>query len=225
MLIQGSVGQPSTTSIPAGTTPTMRQGQLGDVIVSELHGRFYEQVYRGNVFSVGASTTAFTANHAALTATGTPILGIWNPATSSANMVLLQAGLQIFPNNLTSGAAPGPLVWAWSVGNTAVSTGVTPWNRKTLAAAGSQAKGFAGATAMTGLTTSLVVQEGADLSNVSALTYTTLGSTLPMASVGGVQNMEGSIIVPPGGMLGLFCTTTPTTWSFAGRLMWEEVPL
>ena len=40
MLIQGSVGQPSTTSIPAGTTPTMRQGQLGDVIVSELHGRF-----------------------------------------------------------------------------------------------------------------------------------------------------------------------------------------
>jgi len=42
MLIQGSVGQPSTTSIQPGTTPTLRQGQLGEMVVQELHGRYYE---------------------------------------------------------------------------------------------------------------------------------------------------------------------------------------
>ena len=45
MLIQGSVGQPSVTSIQPGTTPTIRQGQLGDVIMSELQRLYINKTY------------------------------------------------------------------------------------------------------------------------------------------------------------------------------------
>jgi hypothetical protein len=227
MLIQGSVGQPTSTSIASGTTPTVRLGQLGDVVVSELHGRFYEQVYRNNMFSVGTlAATAFTANHISGTSTGTPILGVANPSTSTVNLVLSQAALQVFPNSLTSGAAPSGFVWAWSLGNAGITTaGVVPYNRKTLAQAGSQARGFGGSSALTGLTNTIVAAEGADFQTPGAVTYTTLGSTSIQPSVGGVQNFDGSLIVPPGAVLGLLAIAAATTFSFVGRLMWEEVPV
>ena len=43
-----------------------RAGRQGDQIVSELHGRFYEQAYRGNLFSNGVTAlTALTAEELA----------------------------------------------------------------------------------------------------------------------------------------------------------------
>ena len=65
MLIQGQVGAPSNqASIAPGVTPPIRMGQLGDVVISELHGRYYESNYRQAVFStfvnavsIGAATT------------------------------------------------------------------------------------------------------------------------------------------------------------------------
>lgn len=227
MLIQGQVGQPSTTSIAAGTNPTLRQGQLGDLIASELHGRFYEQVYRNNVFSTGStSLVALSANTITLTATTTPILGVYNPTTSTVNLVLLQAALALVPNTLTTPVGPGAIVGGVSVGNGAVSTGLTPWSRKTLTQAGSQAKGFAGSTALTGLTNNLTLIEGyGELLNASAQTYGTLAATSPIGSYGGVINFDGQIIVPPGGVFALLNVTSTTTFSHSGRLLWEEVPL
>ena len=51
MLIQGQVGQPAVRSISPGANPVMRQGQQSDIIVSELHGRYYEQTYNRNMFT------------------------------------------------------------------------------------------------------------------------------------------------------------------------------
>jgi hypothetical protein len=224
MLIQGVVGAPSA-SFGAGSNPPMRQGQLGDIIASELHGRFYEQTYRGQVYSIGTlAVTALSANTITLTASTTPILGVWNPASSTANVVILQAGLVTFLNNVTS-VAPGGYVWASSVGNANISTGVTPFNRKTLTNAGSQAKGFAGATALTGLTNNLVIFEGADFAPASGLLTTTVSAATPTPAIDGVHNFDGAIIVPPGGILALLNTASTTTHSFLGKLIWEEVPL
>ena len=225
MLTQGSVGQPSNTSLAAGANPTIRQGQLADVIVSELHGRFYEQAYRGNLFSTGGTVQALTANTITLTPTTTPILGVWNPATSTVNLVIAQAALDVFANNLTSGAGPGGFVWAASTGNAALTLGAAPFNRKTLAAAGSQAKGFSNNVALTGLTNNLVIFEGADFSTPGPLTYTTLASTALIPCFGGVQNFDGSLIVPPGGVLALLNVTSSTVFSVTTRLLWEEVPV
>lgn len=97
-----------------------RAGKAGDAIVSELHGRFYEQAYRGNLYSSGMTTTSianatFTtadANSATLgtAATATPIVGIWNPTTSGVNAVILQANIQLI-NTALQETGVGGLVW------------------------------------------------------------------------------------------------------------------
>ena len=230
----------SLTAGPAGPATSgsliaARGGQLGEAIVSELHGRFYEQAFRSNTYQVGMITAPLqmTANHGttnglsatlATAAAGTPMLGIYNPATSTVNAVVLQAALSLMIQTATSPVPPGNLVWAVSLGNAAVSTGVVPWNMKTLAQAGSQVKGFAGATALTGLTNVLTAMFPADFS-AGSLSYGTVAITAPTPNVIQVQNVDGSIIVPPGGVLALYNTAATTTFNFTGRLLWEEVPL
>lgn len=207
-----------------GVTCNARGGRTGEAIMSELHGRFFEQAFRGALFSIGSSTTALSANTISLTATTTPIVGVYNPITSGVNLVILQAGLQ--QSVLTaSSVAPGSLVWAGSIGNSAISTGSAPFNRKTMASAGSQAKGFPGGVALTGLTNNLVIFEGADLHPGLALTTATVAATTPQYASIAVQNFDGSLIVPPGGVLALLNTVSTTTVSVASRLLWEEVPI
>lgn len=229
MLAQGTTG-PLLTSDGATPNSGLRLGRLGDVIVSELHGRFYEQVFRGNVYSIGCGVTALSANTVTLTASSTPILGVWNPTTSSVNLVMLQCALTVAANTLTAPVPPGPFVWASSLSNSAISTGSAPFNRKTLASSGSQAKAFPGGVALTGLTNNTVIFETADLPNLSGLTNAgtiTAQTTTSNATAGafGVQNFDGGLIVPPGGVLALLNTTSTTTYSVTGRLMWEEVPI
>lgn len=221
---QGQVGIQANAD---GSSPVQgfRQGRQGEMSVSELHGRFYEQAYRSTIFSIGMGTSALSANTITLTATTTPILGVWNPSTSVVNLVILQAALQVFINTVTTPVGAGPLVWASSIGNTALTLGTAPFNRRTLASTGSLAKGFTPAVALTGLTNNLVVFEGADIVNNTSITHGTIGVTSPLSSVGGVQNLDGSLIVPPGGVLALLNTTSTTTISVAGRLLWEEVPV
>lgn len=220
MLIQGQVGAPAQ-SYNTGANPTFRQGQLGDLIVSELHGKWYETAYRGNLYSVGMTSTALSANTITLTATTTPIIGIWNPATSLVNLVIAKAKCVITAAG-NSAVAPGAFVWATSVGNAAISTGLNPLNRKTLAAAGSQAKGFTIATPLTGITNNLVIQGAAAFGTLVAAQGAT---ATPFISGDGVEEFDGALIIPPGGVLALLNTVSTTTVSVASMLTWEEVPL
>ena len=227
MLIQGSVGAPAANSSP-GTNPTMRQGGQGELIVQELHGRFYEQAYRNSLFSFGMGTTALVSQNAIATgvaAAAQPVLGVYNPSSSTVNLVMLKCILKCFPNNLTSGAAPSGWTWLVSTAQSAISTGSNPWNAKTMGQAGSAAKAFAVSTALTGMVGNLTVYGGADFDTFGALTYTTLGSTALAISAGGAHEFEGSIIVPPGGVLALMNQASSTTFSVTGRILWEEVPI
>lgn len=221
MLLQGQVG-PQTVN--DGSMPPVRQGKAGELIVQEIHGRFYEQCYRSALFSAGSSTTALSANTITLTSTTTPIVGVWNPSTSIVNLVILQASLQV-STKTASTTAPGSMVWASSVGNTAITAGSSPFNRKTMALSGSAAKAFNGGTALTGLTNSLVIFEGADLVGGLALTTALVPATAELPAYCTVQNFDGSLIVPPGGVLALLNTVSTTTVSVASRLLWEEVPV
>jgi hypothetical protein len=221
--ISGQVG-PQTIADGVTSQP-LRQGRLADLIVSELHGRFYEQVSRGNVYSIGCQLTALSAATILLTASAQPIVGIWNPPTSGVNLIPLQAALVDEINNVTS-VALGAFVWASSLNNVSLTAGLAPFNRKTLGLTGSQAKAFALSTAslLTGLTNNLVVFEAAEFNTASGLLTTTVAAATPTPSVSGVQNFDGSLIVPPGGVLALLNTVSTVTHSVAGRLLWEEVP-
>lgn len=214
----------------ASTLVTARGGTGLDVIVSELNGRFYEANVNGDLYSIGcmpATTVAPTALSAAtilLTASAQPIVGVWNPLTSGVNLVILQAALTDVINNVTS-VAPGSFVWAASTGNGALSAGLAPFNRKTLSNNGSQAKGFSLSTAslLTGLTNNLVIFDAAEFNVASGLLTTTVAAATPTPSVSGVQNFDGSLIVPPGGVLALLNTVSSTTHSVTARLLWQEI--
>lgn len=225
MVIQGQVG-PSTYQ--DGALNDVRLGRAGELVVQELHGRFYEQNYRGSVFSDGMALTSInnaTYTTGTLSATVTPVIGLYNPSTSTVNLVILQASLSIIQTALQA-TGPGGFVWAMSVGNTAVSTGNTPLNRKTLALGGSQAKGLTN-VAPTGLTNNLVVRFGSALNGGSSYNASLLATAAGFQtnSPGAVENFDGNFIVPPGGVIALLANGTPVAHSAISAIVWEEVPL
>lgn len=211
-----------------GAEAKMRMGRTAELVTTDLHGRFYEQTYRGNVFSDGMGLTSVsnaTFTVGGIGATTTPVCGIFNPATSTVNVVLIEASLGLVMTALAA-TGPGAFVWAMSIGNTAVSTGSTPLNRKTLSLGGAQAKGMTN-VAVTGITNALVVRFGSALGGGSAenVGFTATAVAMQTQQASSKELFDGTLIVPPGGVLALLATTTPAAHSATSAIVWEEVPL
>lgn len=208
-----------------GAQPPARAGRQGDLIISDLHGRFYEQTVRGNVYTYGTSNFALSSTSAivtGLTASATPIVAVWNPQTSPVNLVILQAII----NTTTiqnSAVSPGGFMWLYSTMNSAITTGTAPINCKNLNAVGSYAKAFSGAaTALTGMTNSLAVLRSTALNSINGPGPATAISQ-PVQN--GLELVDGSIIVPPGGVIAIMNQVSTTTVSVSAGLVWEEVPV
>jgi hypothetical protein len=226
VIAQGSVGP---DVLQDGAPAAIRLGKGAEQIVGELHGRFYEANYRGSLYSAGMTMTSIsnaTYTLATLGNTVTAIAGVWNPSASPVNLVILQAALAVSQTALQA-TGPGGFVWAASVGNTAITAGTAPLNRKTLAASGAYGVNLTN-TAPTGLTNNLVVRFGSALgggSAVGAAFLATQAGAQTVQAPGNVENIDGAIIVPPGGFLALLATLTPVGHSAASALLWEEVPV
>jgi hypothetical protein len=211
-----------------GTIAKVRLGKQAEQIMQHLHGRYYEANYRGDLFSAGlafASISNVTFTVATLGNTATPIVGVWNPAASDVNLVIVQATLGV---GVTALQATGcaPFAWCMSVGNGALTLGAQPLNRKTLQQAGSAARDMSG-LALTGLTNNLVQRFASGLhggSNVEAAFLATQVGALP-PHVTSTEQIDGAIIVPPGGVLALLSAATGVAHSAVSGLVWEEVPL
>src|SRR6266446_5056040 len=132
-ILQGNQGQ---TGKQVGQNLTGGFGEFSDVLVTELMARFYQQNYRGALYSWGKTSTALSANSISLNSTTTPIIGLWNPSSNTVNAVILQVRLQSVLQAASS-TTQGALVYAVSTGNAGITTGNAPWNRKTLVQSGS----------------------------------------------------------------------------------------
>lgn len=211
----------------SGTAAPFRSDITGAQIISDAHGRFQEAALRGSLFSVGMTLTSIsnvTFTTGTLGATCTPIIGVWNPTNSGKNLVILQARLQIV-NTAATTTGPGSFQWATAVNQSAISTGITPLSRLSLTASGSVAKGFAN-TALTGLSGNLAVQEAAGLGGMLpnySFVQTAAGTVA--TTVANIDNIDGAIIVPPGGVIALLGATTPVAVSAASSILWEELPI
>lgn len=220
-------GQAGPRTISDGSTEDIRLGRTAELIVQELHARFYETNARAAVFSDGMGLTSIsnsTFTVGGIGATSTPVAGVWNPSTSGTNLVIIEASLGLVMTALAS-TGPGGFVWALSTGNTAISTGTTPLNRKTLVNAGSVAKGMT-AQAITGVTNALVVKFGSSLGGGSAenVSFTATAVAMQTQAVAAKELFDGTLIVPPGGLLALLAATTPAAHSAVSAIVWEEVP-
>lgn len=210
-----------------GSINPARGGRSGEVSVADAHARYLESNFRGAVYSGGMTTTSISnATYTTLTATTTPVIGVWNPSTNNVNLVVISASLSVVVTAATATGCGG-FVWASSVGNTAISTGNNPLNRKTLVATGSSAKDMTN-VALTGLTNNMTVKFGSALNgglikNISSV-ETAVGQNIGIAT-SATEQFDGTLIVPPGGVVALICTTTPVGHSAASSIVWEEVPI
>lgn len=216
-----------TTGSPSPFTSTASGSQR----TSDAHARFMDAVLAGRVFSTGPAAAVSISNVtftlATTGATATPIIGVWNPSTSPVNLVIWQAILAVYMTSLTAMVGPGGFVWMSAVGQSAnLTLAITPINRKTLVAFGSYAKGLTG-VALTGLTATLATLCASTLNGGSnmtaAFTETAVGARSSNAS--SVENIDGSISVPPGGVLALMASVTPVVHTALSGLVWEEVPI
>jgi hypothetical protein len=211
-----------------GSSVPLRADITGAQITSDAHGRFQEAALRGFLFSAGMTTTSIsnaTFTTGTLGATCTPIIGLWNPLGSGKNLVVLQARVQLIANAVTTFTGPGGLMWCTAVNQSAISTGIVPLSRLSLVASGSVGKGFAN-TALTGLSGNLTVQEASGIisfSNNFSNALTAAGQAT--AGGGGIDLIDGAIILVPGSVLALLGTTTPVSVSAASSILWEEVPV
>lgn len=84
-------GRVGTNSGAANTNSPLRQGNASDLIVSQLHGKYYEQAVNSNLFMAHAIVTA-PVIYSTAAGTGGPLL--WNGSTT-VNAVLLAVGFGV----------------------------------------------------------------------------------------------------------------------------------
>ena len=212
MINQNIVGQPSSGG--ANAILSGRAGQLGDVIMSALHGRYYETTYRGNSFLLSVSTAAAVTAFAGA-AGGTPMLAIFNPSGSNRNAVLNKVSV----GNVVAPSAAGTVSFALWFGATAAitqATTVTPWNMATQLQSGSVVTGFRNVA----LTSSTAASNAIALSSY----YWATAAGVGLVS-NGVVDLEGAIIIPPGSYCALGGSAALTSATWIGSLQWEEVPV
>jgi len=212
MINQNIVGQPSSGG--ANAILSGRAGQLGDVIMSELHGRYYETTYRGNSFLLSVSTAAAVTAFSGA-AGGTPMLAIFNPSGSGRNAVLNKVSV----GNVVAASAAGTVSFALWFGATAAitqATTVTPWNMGTQLQSGSVVTGFRNVA----LTSSTAASNAIALSSY----YWATAAGVGLVS-NGIIDLEGAVIIPPGSYCALGGSAALTSATWIGSLQWEEVPV
>ena len=205
---------PGSAKTADGAIVTARIGNQLDTIVSELHAPYYEQTYRGNVYTLSVVTAAAITAYVGAAA-GTPMLAVWNPAGSGKNIVVLQANVA----NAVAASAAGTAAFGLYYGVTAAITQATityPTHALTQLATNSVAFGFR---------------------NVALTASTAATNVLPMGSyywataAGAIQTPnaavepKGSILIPPGSYVALGGSSALTSATWIGSLSWEEIPV
>jgi hypothetical protein len=183
---------------------------MQDLIVSEVHGRYYEAAYRGTKFHAANQVAVTTP--AGLTLTPTGII-ISNPQGSGVNVVLNKVGFSFLV------AFPAAAAIGLAVGYNA-ATGVTHTAALTPA---SNLIGT-GANGRATVDSSSTIPTAATVSHIFG-TGLTGAITTEEAVSGEVIDLEGSVILPPGGYAYLFTSTVSGTSAFLGSFQWEEVPV
>jgi hypothetical protein len=216
MITQGQVGALSTSSsLPAGQQSITRLGNMGDAIMSELHGRYYEATYRKSMFTGATQTTIATATSAGLTisVTGLPVL--YNPIGNTYNVVLTKVGYSFLLAQPSAASIIG--IATGFNATTAVSgtlTSVSPKNRFLNGPAPTALMYFSSAITLPTTPTLDIV-----------LGYVGTGAITTNTNVPSNFDLEGSLILPPGGYAQLYTSAASAASSLLCSFQWEEVPV
>jgi hypothetical protein len=220
MFLTGIVSDPSNAATTDGTSATVNIGRANEALVAELHGKYFTQNYRGNVFIGSTSTTGVVIP---IATTKAPVYTIWNPAGSGKLCVPLTT---LISYNATT-AVLGGLIWTATtnagsqVGATApivtFSAQATPISANLGAGKGSQMK-FANDASTVSIT-------------AAASFYRDTGVTVTATTVGAIisgwqwrDDWDGTGIIPPGNAIHLMGSTAVALTAVISTV-WAEIPL
>lgn len=191
-----------------------RMGQQGELIVSTLHGDYYEQAVRRNLFfshSVGRATSLPAA----------AMIGniVWNPPDSGVNLAVGPWASMI---HVTSATTVGIALAVGYSASSPTTTTVSDNNGSTL-------------LSLSGATNNIFVKGKAQCFAIATFLIAPLAvwllhhNTAAIATTGQDHqqgDLQGSFVIPPGGF---FCIAAQgTAAGVAGHtssVMWEETPL
>lgn len=217
MIIQGQVGPLTTNaSISPGQQPVARYGNMGDQIVSELHGRYYEAAYRKSLFTAGVQTVIATATTANPTTTITGAQVLYNPIGNMYNVVLQKVSIGFVLAQIAN-------VIGIATGYNAVTA---PSGTLTAVTATAKNRFLNGPspTAVSYASASITLPTAGTLDTI--LMTTGSAATTAIQSLGPfVYDLEGSIILPPGGYAHIWSQGAVPASSMLTTFAWEEVPL
>ena len=198
--VAGQVG-PSAVNAQDGANVDVRQGHTGELVIQQLHGRYFETMARGAVYS--AANQAAQAVSVALATTYTGLM-VYNPIGSGVMLVLnkVKAALAAAP------VAVAPIGLISGV-QTAAPTGLTALTvRSNQVGNASAGKGVAYSAATIATPVWHQMLEGGF----------TAGALPPAAML---SDLEGMIGIIPGGFVAIGAVTAI---SIFGSVAWEEVP-
>jgi hypothetical protein len=218
----GLVQAPSNISLADGTNNAVLQGKQGDQIVSELHGKYYTQAYRGNVYW---GSTALAGVTLPILSSTSPTFVLWNQSTTK-NLSLIR--IQITPTTAmttASGYGYAFLPNAGSaVGTAAPVSAVTPITatRGPVLIPNVAGQGLSGAVVASAAT----LTSAATIFRNNGMSAGTGAITAPATQPILQEDFDGTLIIPPLCLMIVGTTITTSGQSATGvTAIWEEVPI
>lgn len=219
-LNQVAVGAPSPTSLADGATPGILGGKQGDAIVSNLHGKYYTQASRGNVFYGGTDEAglAFTIfSNAAFVG-----LLLWNPSGSGKNLVPIKVNVCPLTQGGTAASGWG-YAWINNAGSSLATAAVASAYTLVTATRGSAVCSVAGQGAS-------VARVGSGATFTTALAWgraasfgTSTGAVTTQLAVTLTEDFDGMTIIPPGTIFAVTSAILSGITATAS-IVWAEVP-
>ena len=215
MQVSGIVNAPANASIADGSQPIALMGKSAELIVAELHGKYYTQAYRGNSF---LGSTVGTGIVPPIYTTTAQVFGLWNRAGNTKNAVLqvLDAAPVVF-----GAAVVGALTLSQSLnaGSALATGGISAFTAGTpvggnIGVSGGNSVRFTPSAATTLAATFLMTL---GLSFNTTTTTTNYATSLH-------YDFDGKVIVPPNAAV--WVTNNAASGAVADlSLFWEEVPV
>lgn len=217
--IQGSVFNPATTQNPDGTFPIVGAGRQGELLASEIHGKWYAAGYRGATFTTSTLIAGITVPIAAATLAGK--FTIWNPAGSGKICELISINFGC-SNATTVVNGIGLMIQRGLTKTSGIPTSNTAQAVLPLGIGGSPAVGAYSASTLTnvaipGVSAATPVPIAYyNIMNFGAVTNTNAGTL--------EHFFDGRILLAPDDLVSL-CTTVATETTLVVSATWAEWPL
>jgi hypothetical protein len=204
-------------AISEGSEGPIRLGEESETIVAQGTSRYRELARRGKLFVAGTASVGFTVITAVggsispLAAAPTdPLLMLINPVGSDVTLSILRTVA-----HLVSGTPGAGGLWYNTAMQVAAITGTTTAPRPCLVGgAACTAQMITGNVTATG---SLAMTKHSHVGG-----WTTGASALGASSI--VDNVDGMIEVPPGGVLALAPGAVGTSFTIAAAILFAELP-